>query len=81
MLKDIKRREPEISLCCAHIPVDKQVWFILNKTLQVNTVVLQSFFSFHTVTVKEPDSYVNCTAFQRRQNIITVLLQNQANIY
>lgn len=46
-------------VCCTHTPANKQVWFILNKTLQLNTVVPQSILSLHTVTVKEPEGYRN----------------------
>lgn len=48
-----------------HIPANKQVWFILNKTLQLNTVVPQSVLSLHTVTVKEPEGHINSDAFHR----------------
>lgn len=37
-----------------NIPANKQFGFILNKTLQLNTVVPQSIFSLHTVTAEEP---------------------------
>lgn len=39
----------------AHTPANKQVWFILNKTLQLNAVVLQSLLSFHAVAVGEAE--------------------------
>lgn len=42
-----------------HLPANKQVWFILNKTLQLNTVVPQSIFSLHTVTEEEAEGHIN----------------------
>lgn len=42
-----------------HLPANKQVWFILNKTLELNTVVPQSIFSLHTVTVEEAEGHIN----------------------
>lgn len=41
------------SMMYTHIPANKQVCFILNKTLQLNTVVPQSIFSLHAVAVEE----------------------------
>lgn len=43
-----------------HIPAYKQVWLILNKTLQLNTVVPQRVFSLHTVAVEENMFLIAC---------------------
>lgn len=38
-----------------HTPANKQVWFILNETLQLNAVVPQSLLSFHAVAVEQAE--------------------------
>lgn len=46
------------SMLHANIPANKQVGFILNKTLQLNIVVPQSIFSLHAVTAEEPEGNI-----------------------
>lgn len=59
------------SMLHTNIPANKQVGFILNKTLQLNTVVPQSIFSLHTVTTEEPEGRINS------QNTLNLLLWKQ----
>lgn len=69
------KREAKIYLWCAHIPANKQVWFILNKTLQLNTVVSQSILSLHTVTGKEQDSHKLCCLLEKTEHFLGLVVE------
>ena len=43
------------SVCLSNTPADKQVWLVLDKALQLDAVVRQSFLSLNTVAAsREP---------------------------
>lgn len=67
----------------AHTPANKQVWFILNETLQLNAVVLQSLLSFHAVAAEQAElhEYQRCGRDTRHLRVHACRLPHSVELH